>query len=118
MGFSGHLHRFRSADLPVVGNTADKMNDKETGVVANKADTSVHSDSDTDKISDDAQLGVQSIQAVTKVWTRNDIILAYVTYVGTFAAPIQPPKLTPAESGSSTSSTPCSKTCPTRCWPT
>lgn len=79
-GFAGHLHRFRSTDVPVVDPSADKMDDKEAGVVASPADHDTHTDSDTDKIEEDAQLGVQSIQALTKVWTRNDIILAYITY--------------------------------------
>lgn len=34
---------------------------------------------DSDAISVDAQAGVQDIEALTKVWTRKDIILAYIT---------------------------------------
>jgi hypothetical protein len=80
-GFAGHLHRFRNTDVPIVDQSAEKMaDDKEVGAVASPADPSIHTDSDTDKIEEDAQLGVQSIQAVTKVWTKNDIILAYITY--------------------------------------
>ncbi|KAK4166929.1 putative siderophore iron transporter [Cladorrhinum sp. PSN259] len=35
--------------------------------------------SDSDAISLDAQAGVQDIEALTKVWTKQDIILAYLT---------------------------------------
>lgn len=37
--------------------------------------------SDTDKISEDAQLGVQKIEATTKVWTKTALIVAYVMCV-------------------------------------
>jgi hypothetical protein len=35
-------------------------------------------DSDDEKISPNAQAGVQAIEATTSVWSRRDLILAYV----------------------------------------
>lgn len=36
------------------------------------------SDSDDEAISPEAQAGVQAIEAMTSVWTRRDLILAYI----------------------------------------
>lgn len=44
-----------------------------------KTSTDIHDESDSDQISADAQTGVQAVEALTKVWTRNNLILAYVT---------------------------------------
>lgn len=34
-------------------------------------------ESDADKISEDAQAGVQKIEATTKVWTKTALVVAY-----------------------------------------
>jgi hypothetical protein len=56
-------------------------NDKE----ANITNDAVHPRSDTDRESDeislDAQAGVQNAQAFAKVWSKKQLILAYITYV-------------------------------------
>jgi hypothetical protein len=51
--------------------------DKETG--ANAQDVS--SDSDGDQISVDAQPGVQNIEAITKVWSKTHLVIAYIMLV-------------------------------------
>lgn len=48
--------------------------DKEVGV----KNQDVSTDSDTDEISVDAQPGVQDIEAVTKVWSKTHLVLAYI----------------------------------------
>ncbi|KAK0721309.1 major facilitator superfamily domain-containing protein [Apiosordaria backusii] len=61
---------------PEVGEKA--ASDKEANVVNTEGVKESFAD-DSDVISVDAQRGVQDIEALTKVWTRQDIILAYVT---------------------------------------
>jgi hypothetical protein len=38
----------------------------------------VVSDSESDSVSKDAQAGVQAIEATTSVWSKRDLILAYI----------------------------------------
>lgn len=47
-------------------------------------DTNLETDgveSDSDRISQDAQAGVQKIEATTKVWTKTSLIVAYAMCV-------------------------------------
>ena len=38
-------------------------------------------DSDSEIVSQDAQVGVQKMEATTQVWTRQHLIIAYVMYI-------------------------------------
>lgn len=51
-------------------------NDKEVGI--KNQDVATDGDSDTDQISADAQSGVQDIEAITKVWSKAHLIIAYI----------------------------------------
>ncbi|KAK4183552.1 putative siderophore iron transporter [Podospora australis] len=78
----GPLSRQRPLDnVPVVEPSEKTSHDKEANVV-NSHETGVKTgadvDCDSDAISLDAQPGVQDIEALTKVWTKADIIIAYV----------------------------------------
>jgi hypothetical protein len=53
-------------------------NDKEANLASN-AVNAADTDRDSDEISVNAQAGVQDVEAFAKVWTRRDLILAYVT---------------------------------------
>jgi hypothetical protein len=57
----------------VIEQSADDT-DKEVGVKAQD----VPSDSDSDAISADAQPGVQDIEAITKVWSKTHLVMAYM----------------------------------------
>jgi hypothetical protein len=57
----------------VIEQSADDT-DKEVGVKSQD----VPSDSDSDAISEDAQRGVQNIEAITKVWSKTHLVIAYV----------------------------------------
>lgn len=72
MGFKSPLERFRSTDIPVAEGVAP-IPDKEAAVQNNV------SPEDSDQISADAQAGVQGVEAMTKVWTKSNLVLAYVT---------------------------------------
>ncbi|KAI1339940.1 major facilitator superfamily domain-containing protein [Xylariaceae sp. FL0016] len=58
--------------------TANAVDDKEGGLVTEQGPTREGSDSDVDAISKEAQRGVQKIEATTKVWSKQHLILAYV----------------------------------------
>ena len=49
------------------------------------SDLGAESDHGHDQVSPDAQGGVQDIQAVTKVWTKTALIIAYLMYVELFS---------------------------------
>ncbi|KAI1388968.1 MFS general substrate transporter [Hypoxylon trugodes] len=73
----GPLARFsHPTEVPVEEKTRPE-NDKEIGVVDNQPRTS-EADSDPDTIDAQAQAGVQKIEATTKVWSRSNLIMAYV----------------------------------------
>lgn len=75
------LSRQRPLDnVPVVEPSEKTSNDKEANVTSNEAGNKTASDVDfdSDAISLDAQPGVQDIEAFTKVWTKSDIIVAYI----------------------------------------
>lgn len=75
------LSRLRPhSNVPVVEPEVDEKaaSDKEANVVNTEGVKESVAD-DSDAISLDAQRGVQDIEALTKVWTKQDIILAYVT---------------------------------------
>lgn len=55
--------------------------DNEKGISPVADGGEVHEESDTDKISETAQAGVQKIEATTKVWTKTALIVAYIMYV-------------------------------------
>lgn len=59
---------------PAVRSEADKEAGTETKTVQDHDDAT---DSD-EAISKDAQLGVQKIEATTKVWSKQHLIMAYV----------------------------------------
>jgi len=63
---------------PVVADNEqpiENVSDKETGVVAGD----VHSDTDSDhKVEPEFQHGVQASEATTIIWTKRDLIIAYV----------------------------------------
>lgn len=73
---------FRSViaqEQPVVEKPSPRPDDKETGVTAEQ--TASEPDTDDDSIDKNAQAGVQNIEAMTKVWTKRDLYLAYILYV-------------------------------------
>jgi hypothetical protein len=50
--------------------------DKEVGV--KNQDVPTDSETDADEISLNAQPGVQNIEAITKVWSRTHLVIAYI----------------------------------------
>lgn len=75
------LSRQRPLDnVPVVEPSEKTSNDKEANITSHEAGNKTASDVDVDSdaISLDAQPGVQDIEAFTKVWTKSDIIVAYI----------------------------------------
>jgi hypothetical protein len=50
--------------------------DKEVGI--KNQDVPTDSETDADEISLDAQPGVQNIEAITKVWSRTHLVIAYI----------------------------------------
>jgi hypothetical protein len=58
------------------GVTEQSTGDTDKEVEVKNQDVST--DSDTDEISVDAQPGVQDIEAVTKVWSKTHLVLAYI----------------------------------------
>ncbi|XXG97266.1 hypothetical protein Hte_003562 [Hypoxylon texense] len=74
----GPLARFtRPAEVPVPEEKPRPENDKEIGVVDNQPRSS-DGESDADAIDSNAQAGVKKIEATTKVWSRSNLILAYI----------------------------------------
>ncbi|KAI0901048.1 MFS general substrate transporter [Annulohypoxylon nitens] len=74
----GPLARFaRPTEVPVEEKPAPDSHDKEAGVIDSQPH---HSDaeSDPEAIDTTAQAGVQKMEATTKVWSRSNLILAYV----------------------------------------
>ncbi|KAK3690258.1 major facilitator superfamily domain-containing protein [Podospora appendiculata] len=78
----------RFTPAPVVEDVQEKApggKEAEAGVIRDKETNANYNDDSTDRVDDsdaislDAQKGVQDIEAMTKVWTRNHLILAYVT---------------------------------------
>ncbi|KAI1110177.1 siderophore iron transporter mirB [Nemania sp. NC0429] len=71
---------FRSvvaSEQPVVEETSPPLpGDKEAGLVTEK--TPSERDTDEDSIDKDAQVGVQNVEAMTKVWTKRDLYIAYI----------------------------------------
>lgn len=53
---------------------AREQDEEKGGSVITRTDT----DTDADTVSLDAQAGVQKIEATTKVWTKKQIIIAYI----------------------------------------
>jgi hypothetical protein len=53
--------------------------DKEAAITNDGAKTPGDDSYDSDAISVNAQAGVQNVEAFAKVWTKRDLILAYVT---------------------------------------
>lgn len=73
---------FRSViarEKPVVEEPSPRLDDKEVGVATEQAPS--EPDTDDDAIEKDAQVGVQNIEAMTKVWTKRDLYIAYILYV-------------------------------------
>lgn len=76
---SKYLAWARPTEAPVAEQevpTEKTATDKEA-TVAN--DTAASDAYDSDAISVNAQAGVQDVEAFAKVWTKRDLILAYVT---------------------------------------
>jgi len=77
MGISkSPLTKFRSTDIPLAEVASPNPDDQE--VVQKKNHAIVFSE-DSDQISQDAQAGVQGVEAMTKVWTKSNLVLAYIT---------------------------------------
>ncbi|KAI2611137.1 MFS general substrate transporter [Hypoxylon fragiforme] len=75
----GLLSRFsHPAEVPVPETTTPVRDDKEGGTVNNEPRGSETTDHDVDAIDADAQAGVKKIEATTKVWSRSNLILAYL----------------------------------------
>ena len=74
------LARFRPTEAPVPDPPEITATDKEAGAI-NEAtvNADVENEKESDEISADAQTGVQKMEAITKTWTRFDLIVAYVT---------------------------------------
>jgi hypothetical protein len=68
----------RHAEPVVAEDAPANENDKETGVTAKDQPIGSESDGDGEKISPDAQLGVQKMEATTQVWSTSHLITAYV----------------------------------------
>lgn len=55
--------------------------DKEAGVAATTTSQDHHHESDDESIDKDAQAGVRAIEATTSVWSKRDLIIAYILLV-------------------------------------
>lgn len=64
-----------SNDMEALGEKRASYDDRATAADANVIDTS--DDESIEKVDTHAQAGVQKAQAMTQVWSRNEIILAY-----------------------------------------
>lgn len=71
-----------AAPVDIVEEVQHNPNDKEAAVgeksTTNESDPGHETDS-SQEISKEAQAGIQRVEAMTKVWTRNDMYMAYVT---------------------------------------
>ncbi|OTA82448.1 hypothetical protein M434DRAFT_400986 [Hypoxylon sp. CO27-5] len=73
----GPLARFtHPTEVPVEEKTRNET-DKETGVLDNQTPNN-ENDSDPESIDHNAQAGVQKIEATTKVWSKSNLIMAYI----------------------------------------
>lgn len=85
------LHKLGRPAAPadIVEEVQHNPNDKEAAVgttsAANASDPGAETDS-SQEISKEAQAGIQRVEAMTKVWTRNDMYMAYITYVLSFTS--------------------------------
>jgi len=86
MKILGHIAPWaRNKEAPVVEQEVSPQRtatDKEAHLVVNDADAIVNrstADHDSDEISLDAQVGIQDVQALAKVWTRSHLIMAYAS---------------------------------------
>ena len=75
------MRSFFQSKLPNGGVEAatERSNDdtsKDVGVKSQ--DVPTDSDTDADEISLDAQQGVQNIEAITKVWSKTHLVIAYI----------------------------------------
>lgn len=72
----------QSALTPVIATTVDSdTHSSDNGGLHNEkhAVVDVHSDSESiEKVDPDAQHGVQRVQAMTHVWSKRDLIAAYI----------------------------------------
>ncbi|KAF4556482.1 Hypothetical protein D9617_1g083600 [Elsinoe fawcettii] len=62
------------------GSDVEHHDEKDAAVKASDAASDSHSDDDAgdEKIDEHAQYGTQAVQAMTHVWTKRDLVLAYV----------------------------------------
>ncbi|KAL0468267.1 siderophore iron transporter [Neurospora intermedia] len=78
------LHKLGRPAAPadIVEEVQHNPNDKEAAVgttsATNASDPGAETDS-SQEISKEAQAGIQRVEAMTKVWTRNDMYMAYIT---------------------------------------
>ncbi|KAJ4287132.1 MFS siderochrome iron transporter 1 [Collariella sp. IMI 366227] len=68
-------------EVPVVERETphEKAGDNEANIASNAVKTPSEAERESDEISLNAQAGIQDIEAFAKVWTKRDLILAYIT---------------------------------------
>lgn len=68
-------------EVPVVEQETphEKAADKEANIASNAVNTPSETERESDEISLNVQAGIQDIEAFAKVWTKRDLILAYIT---------------------------------------
>jgi hypothetical protein len=64
--------RLRTSDVPVAGVPLALAADEEKTAIESKVETD-----DTSPVDSQVQHGVRGAQAVTQVWTRNQLLFAY-----------------------------------------
>jgi hypothetical protein len=73
------------ADVPaaVQGHTSMDVSRPDEKLGTPRTDTSMsnNSDEELNKVDTTAESGVQAVQAATMVWSKRDLILAYILYV-------------------------------------
>jgi hypothetical protein len=72
----------RPREAPVVEEDLPRekgATDKEAGIASDALRSPSDIDHDSDAISVDAQAGIQDVEALAKVWTKTNLIVAYVT---------------------------------------
>ena len=75
------MKTFFSSKLPNVGveaATERSTDDTNKDVGVKSQDVPTDSETDADEISLDAQQGVQNIEAITKVWSKTHLVIAYI----------------------------------------
>lgn len=75
-GLQSALRRRQGVPVAEVAEKESEKHTKETGSVRDSNDA--HDGSDSDAISQEAQPGVQKMEATTKTWTKPWLIAAYV----------------------------------------